>query len=515
MNIFNAGSLNGLDQLTTLCFIDSTISGFSSGALNSVASTLRYLELVEPFYQSNPLLVNGLTGTGSSQLYHLETIRVRYNLLDTITSRTFSAVVNLRSLDLAECRIEVIGAGAFDAFASTITMINLRQNRLKQLPIHFFPSVMLSRSVTIRLEGNHWHCDCDLCYVKDLINYIGNNELTCQTPSHYWGASIARDDFCFDSSGCEALINIDRPPLTTTPATVERTCSKSEDGDGSIQLTSATTGKVSLNIDRSGMVSLHYSTTLLPFWFLWSQKSNEFSCSECYQFNNAGTSSVIITTIDNASSAQLFCIIPMGSTRIPPLYCFTYVLDVRPFIWVLNSNKVGTVFIYLLINILALIIGAVCGWLTMFVWNKRSGNVTNLKPQLGTNEKVLDNATSNRKVDETKRKLEPIEELSRFDIVKKDIEMKKDREVSANYYYEMPPSSVNVKSKPVVLVEPELPPRPKHIINDADKSVVEIVNRLPALPPRFNDRLAQSARITKNDEPIVELTYDVADRDNF
>lgn len=212
--ILQKGVFNGFDSLKSLVFESSGIKGFSYGCLDSVASTLEYLELTEWTSFSVPLLVDGLTG--GDAMTALKTVKFSHNLESTITERSFIGLSSVTKLDLSSCRIQVIGPKAFDAISNTIEELNLSDNLLVTFPAGLFDQMLPRTGIRVLVNDNRWACDCDLCYFKWLLintAIFGQTSADCRTPSYLRFFPVSSTDFCFDDSSCNDYV----PSPVVTP----------------------------------------------------------------------------------------------------------------------------------------------------------------------------------------------------------------------------------------------------------------------------------------------------------
>lgn len=125
------------------------------------------------------------------------------NLNGTIGARTFSGLRAVETLRLAGCSIEHLAVGTFDPLVGTLKCLDLRSNRLRQLPAGIFdrllgqPRVSLAR---ISLDGNPWDCRCGLAYVQFHLrahtSAFTSPQPMCRTPSSVAGELVEKTRFC-------------------------------------------------------------------------------------------------------------------------------------------------------------------------------------------------------------------------------------------------------------------------------------------------------------------------------
>lgn len=234
LNLISNGIFNGLESLEVLVMDGAYLKVIEKGALDVLNETLTTLTLTESSKYWSEILIDGFTG--SETLKALEYVKFHYNLRSTITHQSFVGLENVKTLDLSECQIVVIGAGAFDPISSSIRELILTNNLIQTLPGNLF-DYMLPSLTTIFLEGNKWHCDCDLMPFKlsllEHSNFVGS--LHCSTPTHLRGYSVIDTDFCDAYSPAPTTSST---PAPTTYSTTACTCTCST-SDASTPITSA------------------------------------------------------------------------------------------------------------------------------------------------------------------------------------------------------------------------------------------------------------------------------------
>lgn len=92
----------------------------------------------------------------------------------------FTAISNVKELDLFDCHITAIGDEYAFENLSKLQLLNLVRNLLTTLPEGIFAIFsiqtsnetfeQLDKSVIIRLGGNPWHCDCKFEHEKSFLN---------------------------------------------------------------------------------------------------------------------------------------------------------------------------------------------------------------------------------------------------------------------------------------------------------------------------------------------------------
>lgn len=158
-------------------------------------------------YQSveapKPLEIDVFTGSQSSLV--LEYMKVRY-YLDTLTSKSFVALKNIKHLDLSNCGIESILQGTFDPVISTIKVLRLMNNPFKQLPVGMFDLIPPSFDTYIFMGDDVDECECE--YLP--INFIV--KVDCSQPS-----------LAYKTQMCHSFLPVKQTTISLTTTTSEPT----------------------------------------------------------------------------------------------------------------------------------------------------------------------------------------------------------------------------------------------------------------------------------------------------
>lgn len=379
INILSRGALNGLSQLRTLIFQSSLIQGFENDVLKGVAKTLSYLSLEEPNTSSKPLLLDSLTG--AEHMTALETLKFKYNLNNTISDRTFVGLPRVTTIDLSYCRIEVIGAYAFDAISATIEVLNLSGNQLKNFPSGLFDLMIPKYQLTINVFGNPWRCDCDLCYVKWLIKNdlnVISKPAVCNTPDFYGGYQISTTQFCTDVS-CDTY---EQPPTTPIPPTTvvngnETTtqkvkCYKTAVSSISYEILNIQPRNYNFRIfpNSSNRINIAFDKAPINIFIIWF---NSDMANDCL----IGVNCRIDTLIDRSStynsflgnliddSTYTFCQQTLLSTPISPLDCLSHFLSNSPNQWLSNGDQTLTISLIVVGCIFCIVLGLFLGYIVI------------------------------------------------------------------------------------------------------------------------------------------------------
>lgn len=194
-----SGMFTGLRMLHHLEFIGMPISTFASDlfAPCPVLSSL-IIRNVEP---TNITLLDLVSSLQPEM--KLLTLK-HFNLSGQITEENLSIIKILDALTLEDDHITDIAPHSFDSFASTLRFLDLRNNLLKTLPGGVIPTSLLvgaSPDNFIFLEGNPFHCSCELAHLKRIYQqyfskFVGR--LYCETPLKFKGVSLLDVELCGD-----------------------------------------------------------------------------------------------------------------------------------------------------------------------------------------------------------------------------------------------------------------------------------------------------------------------------
>ncbi|XP_028990537.1 leucine-rich repeat-containing protein 15 [Betta splendens] len=121
-----------------------------------------------------------------SSMTSLRQLHLEDNHLTSLKNGMFSILRSLEVLNLAGNRINETDIGIFKPLSS-MTLLNLANNQLSTIYFKTFLSIQ-TYSTHILLEGNPWHCDCDLQRLFQKLRSIQRlflddyYNLTCQAP---------------------------------------------------------------------------------------------------------------------------------------------------------------------------------------------------------------------------------------------------------------------------------------------------------------------------------------------
>ncbi|CAK8674476.1 unnamed protein product [Clavelina lepadiformis] len=117
----------------------------------------------------------------ATSMFLLSSLSLAHNLLERLPADVFAGMRRLQVLNVSSNKLESIDLSPL----SRLTSLDLRNNRLRNLPD-------LSKLVDleqVHLEGNPWHCDCD---IQDMRRWIESTDydVTCAGPPNHSGKPL-------------------------------------------------------------------------------------------------------------------------------------------------------------------------------------------------------------------------------------------------------------------------------------------------------------------------------------
>lgn len=419
-NMLTAQSLSGLSQLKILHFADSSMSRIQRGSINIIAGTLEELIFRESSTYNSKIIITGLTG--GNPLSHLTNVKIQRNMMDTITNDTFSALVNVIRLDLSYCQIEIITAGAFAPISNTIQELNLRNNKLAQIPAGLLDRLVINPAVTINLEANQWRCNCELCYLRWLIRNGKLTKLNCRQPIEYRDDDIGDGDFCPDAQQCDVYTLEETPTIITTTTTTEDPNSIEDPNNQ----TDPPNSEEETNVDQfykqqcsrrpnssaethtpsddfvmlpkhshqfkflrtsNSTVAVLVESRICNMFLLWFDSTREmyrtptlseaqaYGCTYLADTLNRTTNFQQVIMIDTllANVPYVFCLMERTSTTVSPLNCMPYMNVVLPTVdiddddvyWLLGSDKTMQIAFVVIIMLSCVMVGFFVAYLLL------------------------------------------------------------------------------------------------------------------------------------------------------
>lgn len=423
-NMMTAQSLNGLSELKMLHMLQTSMVQIRSGTLNAVAATLEELIFEESSKYDSMVLIDGLTG--GNAMSRATNIKIQRNLKDSITDRTFVALVSVTRLDLSYCQIEVLPKGSFAPIANTIRELNLQNNNLEQLPAGLLDRLVTRPEFTINLDANQWMCNCDLCYLRWIINngqFVDLSKLACKLPLQFRDQEISDVDFCPNHQLCDVYsledtqttLNPWTPPpdvtdnhtVTTTPIPnsnesdeesaqlYRHQCTRASTNTSNTSSASESNNYVLLSSKSHEFKFLRSSSTTVTvlvesricnMFLLWFDSTREIfrsptlSESQAYgctylanTFNRSvNFHQVVVINTLQANVPYVFCLMERTSSTVSPLNCMPYMQVVPPLlvikdddVWLWVSDKTMKIAFIVAIVIGSVLVGFLVAYLLL------------------------------------------------------------------------------------------------------------------------------------------------------
>lgn len=380
--------LSGFHSLEDLLITNSAVKIWDNGWLDRINGTIKSL-LLSGMGEESSLLVDKLTGGSALILSNVEYVKIQYNLTNTINERSFTAIPNVKELDLSDCNISVIDELSFKNLGPKLQILNLERNRLKTLPADIFSSLSLSSgavtlqsdedvvvtNLIIRLNHNLWHCDCFMDHLKDLLianTNFDDDDILCTTPEEIINYPIRETEFC------PLPITTTKSPTTETTTTEatdpidnEKECSSYHEVQSKIKvsiqppmqpiLLNSTSEGVSVILDK-------HSSDLLLIWF----KSEKFTSDTLVYYQNANASDCFVNLSNlifindlETETSYTFCLMNISQQTVSPLDCISYYNhgeeETLKAVWLYASNKPLTISVIVIVCIGNICIGVIIG----------------------------------------------------------------------------------------------------------------------------------------------------------
>lgn len=359
-----SGTFNGLNELEIINIKAAKgINKIGKGVLDALTELKEFT--LEQTLKSNPeISVSGLTGSGD--LSKLEYVKIKYNLTDSIKKSTFVGLTNVKRLHLSTCQIKSIEDNSFDPIGATIEELDLSGNSLTTISNGVF-NMVLPNIKMISINGNSWHCDCDLVSFRLFIEQYEDNfyGYDCSSPSECRISNILESD-CFTE--CEI------PSTTTSIATTTtRTTTSTPDANIMVECAILNTvsikrpiGYMTISENENGEESLNIKNvedgiSAVVIWFDESQNSGEMIGEEINCISES--TSITIANLRN-NVLYSFCLMDSTSTSVSPLDCISYLKrsDQMKSAWLLESSKTLTVILLVVSLVLSIVVGIATGF---------------------------------------------------------------------------------------------------------------------------------------------------------
>lgn len=356
------GIFNGLENLEVLNIKGTKLRRIDIGVLDVLTNTLKEFSLEESPSESTEISIEGLTGSGAME--KLENVKFRYNLNTSIARNTLVGLTNVKTLDLSDCKIETIAAGAFDSM-SFIEQLKLEDNYLTIIPDGFFDVILIRNRTQIFLKGNRFWCDCNLMPFKmsliDHSNFVG--ELLCYKPDKLNSHPLIGIPFC-DSYVPPTTTPVDN---STPPSLSEKTCVSSDKTEKSevvfietpaqsMQIFETENDGVILRVDQ-------IAKSLVLIWFTSNDQAANLIAGDDINclISSDGTSFQINNLIKN--SAYTFCLMDQIAITVSPLDCISFKKknDSKALPWLYDNSKSHMIGITLVVYVLNILLGLAIG----------------------------------------------------------------------------------------------------------------------------------------------------------
>lgn len=130
-----------------------------------------------------------------SVMKKLSVLKLQANLIQDLPNNVFQGLTHLRELYVHENQIRNVGPTAF-AYMPKLELLAMDLNMVEFLEEGTFSMENQTKLTELPLEGNPFHCNCSLQWLKDYlisIDYLTSSGATCIYPKI---APFAAVDFC-------------------------------------------------------------------------------------------------------------------------------------------------------------------------------------------------------------------------------------------------------------------------------------------------------------------------------
>lgn len=378
--------LEGLQSLTTLTFLTSSIGNFDSGAFDVLAKTLSILTLSQADPQTDILQAKLLTG--GVQMTALHYAKFKYNMKNTITNETFVGVPMLTTLDLSNCKIESIGVSSFDRLVSLL-MVRLNDNKLKSLPDGLFDRLLPNQVLLIDMTANDWTCDCNICYVKTCLSNVHNfrgDKDVCLLPDPMLASSTlcTNDAYCYDAppvSGPDDTAAVSTPAPNSQVFEVAHQQCQLDDSSAVVEIVKirvrTQTLQIQENLDGSVTLRVQYKSfnNTLLVWFdnfehhlQTTMSADDINCRLSHITNNSFITRSIQLDNLKANTPYTFCLMENTAAEyvVSPFNCVAYTKQVvGEQVWMVNNVRAFTIGMVVLCVALIVLFGGILGFILL------------------------------------------------------------------------------------------------------------------------------------------------------
>lgn len=382
----------GFEALEELMITDSLVKIYDSGWLDNINGTIKSLVLTGTG-EEKPLMIEKLTGGTARFLSNVEYVKIEYNLMNFIDYRSFTAIPNVRELDLSNCSITVIGNFSFETLGAKLQLLNLERNRLKTLPDNIFGNFYLSSGPTlqpneqlvetnliIRLGDNLWHCDCSMDHLKDLLiaNTNFDGDILCTTPEVIVNYPIRETEFC----------PLPMTTVTTTESSTvpiddddgngdEKECSSYNDFQSKVKISiQPQMQRIRLNGTATGVAVMldNPSKDLILIWF----EAEKFTNASLVYYQQSNASNCFINLFNpifindlEEHTSYTFCLMNISQQTVSPFDCISHYngkVETSMAVWLYDSYKPLTVSLIVIACIANIVVGVIIGATFLKFW---------------------------------------------------------------------------------------------------------------------------------------------------
>lgn len=292
--------------------------------------------------------------TGKIEWKYLHSLTLSKNSFgSTIKAPTFKGCTSVKKLNLSHSEIEAIGPDSFKPMERTIEVLDLRNNRLLNLPNGLIEN-LIRPNVRFYLSHNLWDCGCAAYELQgyDINNssLIVDSPLMCETPQTEQGNQMRNVSI----NDCFSTTPYPYDPSTTNglPGNLDHlSCFDKNDSHQSdiaveteyqfFTIKQVADGKVSIEIN--------YPDTSLALVLI---NDHDFKARCQYNLRRRMSFDSL-----NTNAGHLFCLIKKWSYTTSPRNCLPFHFDKPNFIWGRDRIVITLVCSFALASVLGIIIG--------------------------------------------------------------------------------------------------------------------------------------------------------------
>lgn len=197
--MMSKGSFKGLSSLNYLAIVNCpSLAVLDTAALDNLKGSLSQLKIsrIPNMFEPSSVL-------SSSTLSKITVVDFQRMNIPSINNLSFTSIAaNVKSLNLANSKIESIEASTFDKFW-VLESLFLELNLLMTLPQGVFDKILNIPYIVISLKSNRWECDCLLTSLQRLI--LDNpttfpESAACYAPLEMQDIPIANAELCSEET---------------------------------------------------------------------------------------------------------------------------------------------------------------------------------------------------------------------------------------------------------------------------------------------------------------------------